>query len=139
MKKQRLKKTIDDAIKEATPVSKKKPKCKKDFVPKVVGTNHTNDTFNDNDYLTLRKTTRERAAFRIAEILEDFENLPFYEKLINSRRRDFIINCLVITMNAYKQGKITKNKGAYFTGVVKQKTALQERIKRYKAKHYHTT
>lgn len=87
---------------------------------------------------TKKECSRDGIAFKLAEALEDIENLPYYEKLINKRRSDFLRNCLVITLSAARRGIITKTKAAYFTGVVKGKTALQERIKKYKRKK-HTT
>lgn len=82
-----------------------------------------------------KKDSKDKIAFNLAKMLDDLENLPWYEKLVNERRCDFLGNCLVITFNAYRRGVIKKTKAAYFTGVVKQKTAIQERIKRYKQKH----
>lgn len=87
---------------------------------------------------TKKKASKDLIAYRIAQELNDLNSLPYYENLVRSRRRDFLRNCLVITLSAFKRGQITKTKAAYFTGVVKGKTALQERIKRYKWKKYTT-
>lgn len=91
---------------------------------------------SSNDIIpTKKKASNDLIAYLLAQKLDDLDNLPYYEKLIRERRSDFLKNCLVITLIAYQQGKITKTKAAYFTGVVKQKTALQKRIKKYKEKH----
>ena len=85
--------------------------------------------------LTKKKSSKEEVSFKLAEVLDDLENLPWYEKLVNERRCDFLKNCLVITLSAYKRRVITTTKAKYFTGVVKQRTAGLERIKRYKRRH----
>lgn len=78
--------------------------------------------------------SKDNIAYYLAKELEDLDSLSYYENLVRARRRDFLRNCLVITLNASKRGQIMTSKAAYFTGVVKRKTALQERIKRYKKK-----
>lgn len=79
--------------------------------------------------------SKDDIAYYLAKELDDLDSLSYYENLIRTRRRDFLRNCLVITLSAFKRGQITKTKAAYFTGVTKRKTAQQERIKRYKGKH----
>jgi len=79
-------------------------------------------------------------AFHLAIALEDEENLAWYQKLARERRSDFLKNCLRVTLEDSAKGVIKKTKAAYFTGVIKRKTAQQERLKEYKKKHQkHTT
>lgn len=89
-----------------------------------------------NDIIpTKKEASKDSIAYRLAQGLDDLNSLPYYEKLVRERRSDFLKNCFVITLSAFQRGHITKSKAAYFTGVVKRKTALQERIKNYKEKH----
>jgi len=103
--------------------------------------NHTTLPYTKNLTLLspLKEISNEEFVFRLAELLEDLGNFVWYDGLVKKRRRDFLRNCLVITLNAFERGVINKTKGAYFAGVVKQRTALQERLKKYKQKHNHIT
>lgn len=78
---------------------------------------------------------KDEVAFHLAIILGDEESLPWYEKLARERRRDFLKNCLRITLNMFQKGNINKTKAAYFSGVVKGKTAQQQRLEEYKKRH----
>jgi hypothetical protein len=78
---------------------------------------------------------REKIAQHLSKALEDQGALLFYRKLVGSRRLDLLKNCLEITLEADKAGIIKTTKGRYFTGVLKVKTATQERLKKYKNCH----
>lgn len=83
---------------------------------------------------------KDEIAYHLAIALDDEENLAWYSKLARERRRDFLKNCLQITLKAFEKRIINKTKAAYFTGVIKCKTAQQERLQEYKKRHYkHTT
>lgn len=90
-----------------------------------------------NVNVSMVKSINEANIFakKLSEKLEDLENLKWYEKVCKERRLDFLENCLSITLEAQKNGKIMTNKGRYFVGVYKQKTAIQERIENYKRNH----
>lgn len=143
---------ICEAIEEATPIPtnnnsslKGRGEVKGSKGSMVTGVSY-DEKNGENEKLTnvvcLNKLnspkSKENIAYDLAKELDDLDSLPYYENLVRSRRRDFLRNCLVITLNAFKKGQITKSKAAYFTGVVKGKSALQERIKRYKRKKYTT-
>jgi len=78
---------------------------------------------------------KEEVAYVLALALDDEENLSWYQKLARERRSDFLRNCLRITLKIFKGGTIRKTKAAYFTGVVKNRTAQQKRLEEYKKKH----
>jgi len=129
-------------LQEELPVEN--PKQNPEYKVKVKGNKGcmvTNVSYDKNKYVsdikipTKRQATKEAIAFYLAQKLDDLESLPYYEKLVDERRVDFLRNCLVITLIAHRQDKISTTKAKYFTGVVKEKTALQERVKRYKQKH----
>lgn len=90
-------------------------------------------------FMNKEKLSDEDFAVYLATELDDEKSLAYYDGLVKERRRDFLENCLKITLENYKAGLVTVSKGAYFVGVVKRKTAQQERIERYKKAHYHTT
>jgi len=143
---------ICKAIEEATPVSPNNdfPPKGKGYVKGNKGSMVTGVSYDEkkgeNEKLTnvvcLDKLnspkSKENIAYDLAKELDDLDSLPYYENLIRTRRRDFLRNCLIITLSASRKGQIKKSKASYFTGVVKRKSALQERIKRYKRKKYTT-
>lgn len=79
---------------------------------------------------------KDLVPYHLAIALEDENSLPLYIKLAKERRRDFLENCLRITFEAFKNGKIKKSKAAYFYGVVKYKIEQQKRLEEYKKRHY---
>jgi len=83
---------------------------------------------------------KEDVAYHLAITLDDEMSLAWYSKLARERRKDFLKNCLQITLNAFGKRTINKTKAAYFAGVIKYKTNEQERLQEYKKRHYkHTT
>lgn len=94
-----------------------------------------NDKFGISDF----PEDKEDVPYHLAIALDDEENLAWYSKLARERRRDFLKNCLQITLNAFENKIINKTKAAYFTGVVKFKTAQQNRLEEYKKRHYKHT
>lgn len=84
--------------------------------------------------------SKENVAIHLALALDDEENLAWYESLVKKHRIDLLKNCLRVTLQDYKNGKIKKTISVYFTGVVKNKISQNERIEKYKREHYkHTT
>lgn len=86
-------------------------------------------------FTTKRKTTKEDLALFLAKTLNDLNSLNYYESLVSKHRTDFLRNSLIITLTAFQNGWITKTKASYFTGVIKGKILLAERLKKYKQKH----
>ena len=79
---------------------------------------------------------KEEVALHLVLALEDEENISYYQKLARERRADFLKHCLKLTIDGCKNNKIKTTKAKYFTGIVKARTLLQERIETYKSKYY---
>ena len=89
------------------------------------------DKYGINDF----PENKEDVGYHLAIALDDEENLAWYQKLARERRRDFLKNCLRITLDAFEKGVIKKTKAAYFAGIVRFKTNQQELLEEYKRKH----
>lgn len=83
--------------------------------------------------------TKEEVAYHLAIALDDLDNLAWYKKLARERRSDFLKNCLIKTYESFNKGVIKKTIAAYFTGVVKNRTAELERLEAYKKRTYSHT
>jgi len=82
-----------------------------------------------------RNDNNDNLSYKLAKILDDLENLPYYEKLVSERRMDFLRNCLIITLNAQRKGIIRTTIAKYFTGVVKARTAGIKRIRQWEERN----
>ena len=91
---------------------------------------------NVEDYLGTKKTdSKDNISFKLAKVLDDLENLPYYEKLVAERRVDFLRNCLIIALNARDKGIITTTVAKYFTGVVKNRNAGIKRVRKWEERN----
>lgn len=132
-----------EAVAEATPIKNKNTKMKVEgsmLKVKVQGAMVATSLKYDYGkileiFTTKKQKSKENLAFLLSQALNDPESLSYYEKLISKHRTDFLRNCLLITLIADRQGKVVKTKGAYFTGVLKNKIAFAERLKKYKQNH----
>lgn len=86
-------------------------------------------------FTTKKETSKEDLALFLAKTLDDLNSLNYYESLVSKHRTDFLRNCLIITLTAFQNDWVTKTKAAYFTGVIKRKILLAERLRKYKQKH----
>ncbi len=143
---------VCEAIDEATPIKHTHPKEQKNnyeetnqgntFQVKGKGLGYMVTTPQKYDYdeilnvfTTKKETTKENLALFLAQKLDDINSLNYYEIQVTKHRIDFLRNCLLVTLAAYTKGKVMKSKAAYFTGVLKNKVYLAERLKKYKQKH----
>lgn len=97
--------------------------------------NNVNNVENARNYsreelldLLLGKFSNERErkeylANELARKLGDEENLNCHRSLVKEHKEKFLFECLSITEDAWKRGKIKGKKAPYFMGVIKRRQA----------------
>lgn len=92
------------------------------------------ERYSDLSSINFPSEKKKVGVFLAAELLDE-DSLANYELLSQTRRIDFLEKCFLLTVQAFKEGKIKTNMAKFFAGVVKNRTNQQERLLAYKKSH----